>query len=322
MPRLEDLRLNIDMLQTTLAVGFEPEEPLIGTTVLPAFVHPTMSVMAPIYGNEAFQISGVDDLRGLRSNPKTVDFDISYQSTELEEHALASGLDRLEEEAGSNIGINLISQSRQVAQGMVALIREKAIADLLFTAGTYASGNTTTISTKWDQATGDPFGDIETAKQAFRLQNGVFPNQIVFGNVAWENAKANAYVLAKMPGGTGADSQIKNVTEAQFASYIRIPRMYVGRSMYATDSTTFADIWGDHVSLSYVNPNPNGQKKPSFGYTLTRSFGSIENNIQLLGLSGYTLTDEQWYKEIWYMEQYKPWIARDAAGWLLSTTST
>lgn len=315
--RLTELRLNIDPLQSALSIGFMMPE-LIGHKVLPYYIVPTMSFKAPIYGPEAFEL--VDARRGLRSDPKEVEFGVTYTTETLEEFALSAPLDRLEIEEASVAGIDARGRARGTAQRMVVLNREKYIADKVNSTATYPAGSFSAISVKWDTASGDPFADIQTAMDVIRGLVGVLPNNMSMGYSAWTTVRDNANVLAKMPGGTGADATIKNVTMRQFADHLNIPFFNVGTAAYY-DGSDFIDMWPDNVHLSYVNPNPTEAESPTFGFTVCRRFGEVDG-VPLLGIAGDDLTNQQWVSKMWYMEQLKPWIAKSDAGYLLTAANT
>jgi len=315
--RLSELRLNIDPLQTALSIGFMMPE-LIGHKVLPYYIVPSMSFKAPIYGYEAFKL--VDARRALRSKPKQVEFAVDYTTEQLEEFALSAPLDRLEIEEASVAGIDARGRARGTAQRMVVLNREKAIADLINTDATYAAGMVTTVSVKWDTDTGDPFNDLLAVMDAIRQKVGVLPNNLEMGWSAWTSARGNPNVINKMPGGTGADRTTQTVSMQQFSDYLNMPYFNVGTAAYH-DGTDFVDMWPDNVHLSYVDPNPTEREAPTFGFTATRRYGEVDG-VPLLGIAGDDLTEQQWVSEMWYMEQLKPWIAKNDAGYLLKATNT
>lgn len=118
-------------------------------------------------------------LRADKSEAKEVDFKLSTATYTAEEYALKILLsDREKDNADSALrlqGIQTAKASRPIDAGTG--IR---VGTLLTTGANWATGHTTSPSTKWDAASGVTIeANIDTAKEAVRKAIGVLPNTLV-----------------------------------------------------------------------------------------------------------------------------------------------
>jgi hypothetical protein len=316
---LDALQLNIDPLESALSIGYAVRG-LVGHRFLPAYRVGSPTVKAKVYGTEGFQL--VDAKRALRAEPKEVDFTVSETTKRLTEYTLQVPLDTREEEAAAIGSIDARGRARTVAQRHVAISREYDIASTLTTAGNYASGNSTTITDQWNDFTSgvsdhDPITAIDTAKSVIRQKTGMEPNYCLMGRTTWNAVKNNTYILARLPGGTGADTKTKFASVDSVRDLLELDELMVADSVYHTGSA-FADIWSDVCILAYINPNPTEEEEPTFGFTLTREYGEVDG-LPLLGVAGI-YQKSPWVTGVWYGEERLPWIALDTAGYLMLDT--
>jgi hypothetical protein len=319
MDRLDTLQLSINPLESALSIGYQVPG-LIGQLILPVYRVGSRTVRTPLYGMESFRLT--DARRALRSEPKEIDFTVSYQDAVLEEYALQVPVDRRETEASATVGVDHISRARTTAQRNVAINREKDIAALLTATGSYASGNSETVSSGsgWNELTSgvsnvDPVQVVDAKKEIVRGKIGMEPNAILMGQATWNAFKFNTNVVAKIPGGTGADQTAKRVTEVTARELLEVDHLYIGKGVYSDDGSAFTDIWGDVCIMAYINPNPTEVEEPTFGFTLARQYGEVEG-LPLLGLAG-EWEKNPWVTGVWYQEERKAWIALNTAGYLM-----
>jgi hypothetical protein len=315
--RLGQLELEISPVQTQLAVGYKVAG-LVGHEFLPVFRNPGRTFKVPIYGTESFEL--VDAKRPLRGDPKEVSFAISNEEETLTEYSIQSPMDQREEDAAAVAGISYADRATLTAKRTVAISREKDTSDLLTDTTTYASGNSKTVTAKWDSDSNDPLDEIFAAKEVIRGKIGLEPNFCLMGQLAWNSFKRNALIVAAVPGGTGADQTVKSVRKSQALELMEMENLFIGAGSYHTGSA-FADIWGDVCILAYCNPNPTETEEPSFGYTVTQVFGMDADGLPLMGVAG------GWVKSpfvdaAWYMENRLIWVALDTAGYLMLSVNT
>lgn len=154
--------------------------------------------------------------------------------------------------------------------GDLILAREKRVADLLMTAGSYATANKVTLGTAWTTAaTSTPIADIQTGIRACAMP----PNKMIMDKPTFD-------ALARHP---SIISTLRNLsskglaTAAEIAGYFGLEELLVGEMKYNTAND------GQTESLSYVWPLgqvviahiPNAIKRKQA--TLCRTFRSAED---------------------------------------------
>lgn len=158
--------------------------------------------------------------------------------------------------------------------------RELRIATIYTTAGTWASGHSGTPATKWDAASSDPIGDVNTAILKVKADLQMVPNTLV---VPWEVCRylmANAQIKALSSGGSTLQNpgiamdptSIRGLLQRAFGiENILMPAAgNFGGNMAAGfkggPAGNLGGLWSDNVWLGFV-PNTPGREMPSAGYT-------------------------------------------------------
>lgn len=147
---------------------------------------------------------------------------------------------------------------------LIALDREKRVADIVFAAETYGT-NTGTPDTKWSTlATSNPIGDLKAARDACLKK----PNKLIIGKEVWSVLCTHPKIVAAVHGIT--DSGI--VREAQIAQLFDVAEVIVGETWHDSapkgKDAVKSWLWGKHVAFLHVAQNPaaNGGS-PTFGFT-------------------------------------------------------
>jgi hypothetical protein len=121
----------------------------------------------------------------------------------------------------------------------------------------------------WDEETGTPIADVETACQAMLIR----PNLIVISEAVWNVLKNHADILARIGGG---NPNIKMVTPEMFGSLFGISKVVIAAARYSStkpkNEASLAYIWGEDVVLAYQAPNL-GRKQPTFGRLFAQKLG-------------------------------------------------
>ena len=157
------------------------------------------------------------------------------------------------------------SDTMEFLMDLMRLDREKKIADLTLTF------TTTTPSPKWDAADCDPSGDIELAISLCFVQ----PNIMVISKEVYKCLKHHAalkdyYKFTK--GGVATPELIADLFD--------LDKVLIGPSKRNTakkgQTPVYASVWGKHMVLAYVNPNPS-PRQISLGYTFSQILGGGRN---------------------------------------------
>jgi hypothetical protein len=167
--------------------------------------------------------------------------------------------------------IDLASRSISVAMSNVTLALEVDQATIATNAANYAATNKVTLAgaTKWSAATGTPLDDIDAAKEAIRTQFGVYPNVLVLSAKAFNAAKNNPTVVARLQYNAQVSPDATQITPVMLAGLFGVDKVVVGGGIYFSDANVSTDIWGNNAVLAYVPPVAVGMEEPSYGYTYT-----------------------------------------------------
>lgn len=140
-----------------------------------------------------------------------------------------------------DLPIVLLEQKTAIATHKVLLKRERRVATLLTTAGSYAAGNTGAVGTVWTDPAADVLGDIDTGIAAI-APGTVVASKLVFWctKEVWNTVKKHPSVLAG-----GSTSAALN--KQQFAELIGVDEVVVTESQVLTSNRgqtpTYARIW-------------------------------------------------------------------------------
>jgi hypothetical protein len=158
---------------------------------------------------------------------------------------------------GGDVVLRMEQKAVQLTQMPLDLEFEKEVADSVFAAANYATGNKLTLSgnDQWKASggsqgsTSDPIGNIEDGIDAARDDMGRRPNTIVFGYDAWKAFKHHQDILDRIK-----YSERGVITPEIVASIFdfRPENVLIGEPVYSADGSTFTNLWTDNVGLLYV----------------------------------------------------------------------
>lgn len=136
----------------------------------------------------------------------------------------------------------------------LALLRERKWVADFFTTSVWGTDNTT--ATDWSTyGTSDPIGDIETAMNTMRKTTGKRPNTLVMGADVWSSLRNHPDLIDRIK-----FTQKGLVSKDLFASLtdLSADNILIGEAIVDTSeegaASSFADIWGKHALLLYVDP--------------------------------------------------------------------
>ena len=326
MSRLNDLKLAVSPKLTMKVLGFMPGS-LVGHRILPLLPCDEQGVRLPKYTAGLLQVQ--DDARALRAPAKKAEFDApTYVDVTLEEHTIDTAIDWREVRAGGVVGIDYRSRAARTSKMRVMLAREKAIADLVTTAGSYASGNSETVSSgaaKWDYKTGgvsaiDIIGAVKAKIEVVRAKIGKDPNAFWCSKKVWRAIEENTKVWDRMKLAPGSTTPLL-ISQAAFAAAIGVPEIIIADAVYSTDGSTLTDVWGDAAGLRYAEPNPGEVESPTFGFLAAERFSSTGDQ-DVFGFVSTEITERGKIEIVNYTELYKPWVAMNTAAYLWLDTLT
>jgi hypothetical protein len=145
---------------------------------------------------------------------------------------------------------------------LIALDREKRVADLVFNANTYPAANRTTLSgtSQWsDYTNSDPYTAIQTALDGMLMR----PNIGVIGRLAWSRLRVHPKITAAVaPSATGNTSTSnaggQPATLQAVADLLELDQIIVGEAFINTakpgQTASLSRCWGKHMAFLHQNP--------------------------------------------------------------------
>jgi hypothetical protein len=145
---------------------------------------------------------------------------------------------------------------------LIALDREKRVADLIFNANTYPAANRTTLSgtSQWsDYTNSDPYTAIQTALDGMLMR----PNRAIIGRLAWSRLRVHPKITAALaPSATGntltVNGQGQPATLQAVADLLELDEILVGEAFINTakpgQTASLSRCWGKHMAFLHQNP--------------------------------------------------------------------
>ena len=149
---------------------------------------------------------------------------------------------------------------------LLALGREKRVADLAFGAGNYSASNKTTLAgnSQWsDYTNSDPVDAILESLDGLLIR----PNMAVFGRAVWTKLRKHPKVVAKI---FGSASSTGLVTRQAFADALELDQILVGQSFLNSakkgQTAVYAEVWGKYAAFLYQS----NTSEMTWGFTAER----------------------------------------------------
>lgn len=223
---------------------------------------------------------------GRRSAPNEVGFTGTEISDTTEDYGLEDPIP-IDDINQASQGFDVLAHATESLTELVALDREKRVADLVFAAAQYPTGNKETLSgtDQWSDAASKPIAKIQDALDTPVIR----PNVMVIGRLAFTVLSRHADIVKSFHM-TAGDTGI--ATRQHIASLFELDDVLVGESFYNTakpgQTASLSRVWGKHAALLWIDPLARGsQNRISFGFTAqygTRVAGSMPDSK--IGLRG------------------------------------
>jgi len=245
--------VHVDQALTNLSIGYHPAG-MVAERVSPPITVANESDRYYIWDRpSAFRVSatGIMSLRPDKSEAKEVDFGLDTSSYQAEEYALKILISDREKKNADSV-LRLRESKLRRVQDLLMLEQEIRVATLLTTAGNWAANHSGDPG-NWSAGTPTIEADIDTAKEVVRSAIGIDPNTIVIPAQIARVIKRDATIrdLIKY---THADLLVNGDLPARLWNMdVIIPGATYTASVEGAATITYADVWGDHVVLLYVN---------------------------------------------------------------------
>lgn len=298
----------IDPILTEVARGYRTNEAPIADLLFPIVPVGQRGGRIISFGPEDFRLRNTARAPGAAT--KRGGYGYSSGQFSLVDYSSEGELPiELLQDAAAVPGLDMAQMTIAKELNRAALEREKQCADLALNAASYASTNKVTLASgdRWDEANGDPFEDVNAAKEAIRKQTGKRPNVLTLGPKVATALRSNTKVLNRLS--TSMDRP--PATLAQLAALFEVERVVEGGAVFH-NGTDFTDVWGTFALLAYTTPASMAEMgSPNFGYTYQ--------------LQGHPFAEEPYYErntKTWYFpvtDCRQPVLAGPSAGYLFTT---
>ena len=145
---------------------------------------------------------------------------------------------------------------------LVALDREKRVADLIFNQNSYPAANRATLSgtSQWsDYSNSDPYTAIQTALDGMLMR----PNIGVIGRLAWSRLRVHPKITASLAPSAIGNTPTSNAggqpaTLQAVADLLELDQIIVGEAFINTakpgQTASLSRCWGKHMAFLHQNP--------------------------------------------------------------------
>jgi len=223
-----------------------------------------------------------DTAVGRTGRPNEIEFGFTDREGSVKDYGLEDPIPNEDlDQAKNATGYNPKGHATEMLSELVALGREKRVADLVFNPDTYGAGYKEAITgtDKWD--------DFSNSKPIVQLLDAletpmVRPNIMTIGSAAALKLRQHPDVI-KAYNGTLGDQGL--VPLAFLRELLELEEIIVGRAKYNAASKgqqmNLAKLWGNHCSLMYRNKQAAPQGGVTFGWT-----AGWENRVAMTGVDG------------------------------------
>ncbi len=257
MPGLKDV--HSDRPLANFAVEYK-NKAFIGDQVAPDVIVDKKSDEYWVY-DKANNFQLPDTLRGPKGKANQASWDVDTDNYSCFDHSLRDFVpDALA--GNADAGIPPRDKTNQTLVNLILLRKEKAIADKVTTAANYASGykKTLTATTQFNNyGSSDPIGVVDDGKDALFED----PNVMILGQQVWKYLKRHPQILETIKGGASTDNP-SIATLRLLAEIFEVETVLVGRARYRSSNPgqsteTYTYLWGKHIVLAYIDPEPSLQ---------------------------------------------------------------
>lgn len=241
---------------TAIALAYT-NRALIGDQVLPR-----MTVNAREFKWDKHEKSSLfqvpTTLVGRKGAPNEVEFFATEETSSVGDYGLDDVVPREDIEAAQGKpGLDPLGRATEGVSALIALDREARVADLVFNAATYPTGNKVQLSgnDQWNeyaQTASDPIEDILSAKESALMPY----NTCVMGEAVWFALRRHPKLLAAYYPVNASGGGI--LTLQQFSELFEFERVLIGGARKATNkpgqALSLSRVWGNHFAMHHQNP--------------------------------------------------------------------
>jgi hypothetical protein len=281
-----------DSRLTSIVLAYRNAE-MIADNVLPLTTVPTPEFRWTKYDlNAPFRIP--ETLVGRKSRTNAVETNATEDVSSTEDHGLEYPVPQRDIDRQTDTFRPVEIATEWLAQ-LMALSREKRVADMVFQAALYPTANKETLSGTAqfsDFTNSDPLAKLLTIMDGLIMR----PNKIIMGNAVWSVLRRHPKLVRAFHGNEGGEGII---TRQYLAELLEVQEIQVGQGWCnlanVGQTPNIQRIWGKHILLIYSDKLAGPQTGLTFG--MTAQFGQpLAGRVAdpHMGLRGGTIVRTGW----------------------------
>lgn len=203
---------------------------------------------------------------GRVSKPNTIEYSVSQVAGSVNDHALDIPVPQADIEAAAGTPYDPKARATQLVADLVALDREKRVADAVYNAANYGAANKATLSgtSQWSDPASDPLRAIMIARDGMLLR----PTTLVIGQDVATQLQLNPNVVSAVLRNPGT----KGIAPLDaVATMLGLREIVVGQgwvnSAKPGQTPSLIRLWGKFAALLSLSPLANNEFGTTFGYT-------------------------------------------------------
>lgn len=265
LAKLDPRDVRVDPLLSSISVAFR-NKIYIASTVAPTIPSTLDAGKYAVY-NQPDWFRNEARKRAVGSRAQRGEYGITFDSYLCEEVAFAREVpDEVRRNAMDPIRPD--TDATEYATDKVLLAKEVRVAAKFSTAANWGASTTLSGTNQWnDYANSDPITNVEGAIDAIHAATGIRANTMILPYAVWKKLKHHPDIVDRIK-----YSQRGLVTADLLQEIFEIERILVAEAIFtasnegvAAGSETYQYVWGKHVWIGYVAPNP-GVQQPTAMY--------------------------------------------------------
>lgn len=264
MPEPKDLHL--DTRLSRLSVQYRNER-LLWRQIMPVVPVMKRSDKYVVYSKaDTYRIA--DDALGPKGLPNEISWSFSDDNYSVKDHGLADWVAQAEID-NADSPIRPLMDTNENLNRALDLAQEERVAQLVFRAATYPTGNKVQLNgtSQWSKADDDPIKNVQDAIEGCFVR----ANTLIFGHDAWLVFRRLPEILDAVKSSTrqqGTPGGFASLSE--IATLFEVDRVLVGRARKNTanpgQTASYGRIWGKHMVAMHVQEGVQ-TKSVAFGKT-------------------------------------------------------
>lgn len=242
---------------------------LIADKVLPIFNTPEQAADYPVIPKEAVLKLPRDIKRAPRAGYARGSYEFENGNFSCEEYGFEEPVDDVEAKLYARY-FQAEEQATKRATGILMRMREKRVADYLFSTSTF-SASTAAVTNEWSKAAdADIIADAKAARRAVKDASGLEANGVILSDKVVDHILESLQFLDHVKYTDAMLLKDRAYQQAAIAKFLGVENLFIGKAKYDSakkgQSFSAGDIWDDeYVLFGRFASNPQDLSEPCVG---------------------------------------------------------